>query len=236
MTSPTSESVAPNVKADIAEIKRALSIFFSPGDTIELRALKVSGKNTHAGYFRDLERLATEAAKLSGHAQGVYVVLNTINPALFARAASRIVIGPETLTQDKDVLRRRWLPIDVDAKRPAGISSSEDEHRHAIETAYAIREHLAGFGFLLSDIILGDSGNGGHVLAKIDLANDAASEIKVKACIAAVALKFNSETISIDQTVYNAARIWKLPGTMARKGDNIPERPHRLARLLEVPR
>jgi hypothetical protein len=224
-----------NPNADVAEIKRALSVLFRPGDTVELRALKVSGKNTHAGYFRDLNKLATEAAALSGHAQGVYVVLNKINPALFARAANRIVIGPENLTQDKDVLRRTWLPIDVDTRRPTGISSSDTEHTHAIETAYAIREYLVGFGFLLTDIVLGDSGNGGHVLTKVDLSNDTAAESKVKACIAAVAQKFDSETISIDQTVFNAARIWKLPGTLARKGDNIPERPHRIARLLEVP-
>lgn len=220
---------------DINEIKRALSVFFAPGETVELRALKVSGKNTHAGYFRDFEKLAIEAAKLSGHAQGVYVVLNHINPALFARAANRVVISPENLTQDKDVLRRTWLPFDIDPKRPTGISSSDDEHAHAIEIAYKVRGYLVTFGFALESIVLGDSGNGGHVLAKIDLANDAESESKVKASIQAIAKIFESDRISIDQTVFNAARIWKLPGTMARKGDNISERPHRIARLLEVP-
>lgn len=38
-----------------------------------------------------------------------------------------------------------------------------------------------------------------------------------------------------DQTVFNPARLWKLYGTTARKGDDLPERPHRLARLLHVP-
>ncbi len=220
-------------KPDISEIKRAITVFFHPGDTVELRALKVNGKLTHAGYFRDYELLSKEAARLSGQAQGVYVVLNCINRALFARAANRIVIGPENLTQDKDVTRRVWLPIDVDAKRPAGISSSDEEHDRAIKTAYEIREYLQAFGF--DYIVVGDSGNGGHVLARIDLPNDDDSENKVKSCIAGVGKLFDSEYISIDQTVFNAARIWKLPGTLARKGDNIPERPHRIARLLEVP-
>jgi len=35
--------------------------------------------------------------------------------------------------------------------------------------------------------------------------------------------------------VFNPARIWKLYGTVSRKGDSIPERPHRLARILEAP-
>lgn len=34
---------------------------------------------------------------------------------------------------------------------------------------------------------------------------------------------------------YNAARIWKLYGTLACKGDNIPARPHRIAEILETP-
>jgi hypothetical protein len=35
--------------------------------------------------------------------------------------------------------------------------------------------------------------------------------------------------------VFNPARIWKLYGTIARKGDSLPDRPHRLARVLDVP-
>jgi hypothetical protein len=221
------------MNSDITEIKRAITVFFHPGDTVELRALKVNGKYTHAGYFRDFEILAKDAARLSGQAQGVYVVLNQINLALFARAANRIVIGPENLTQDRDVIRRRWLPIDVDPVRPTGISSSNEEHDRAIKTAYEIRDYLNSFGFEF--IVIGDSGNGGHVLARIDLPNDVQAETKVKSCIAAAAKKFDSDAISIDQTVFNSARIWKLPGTLARKGDSIPERPHRIARLLEVP-
>lgn len=223
-----------NQKADINEIKRGISVLFQPGDTIELRVLKVGGRQTHAGYFRDFDKLAAEAARLSGQAGGVYVVLNQINPALYARAADRIAISPENLTQDKDIVRRRWLPIDVDARRPAGISSSHTEHETAIKTAYLIRDFLTTFGFSLASIILGDSGNGAHVLGKVDLQNNTESENTVKACLKAVAVRFDSEAISIDQTVYNAARIWKLPGTLAAKGDNIPERPHRIARLLEV--
>ncbi len=67
-------------KADVTEIKRALDVLFQPGDVVELRALDVGGK-VHAGYFSDLD-LATEAARLSGQAAGVYVILNHINPDL----------------------------------------------------------------------------------------------------------------------------------------------------------
>ena len=222
-------------KADLAEIKRGLRVLFAPGDVVEVRALDVNGK-TNAGYFNDYDRLANEAARLSGQAAGVYVVLNPLNPDLLARYRNRITISPKNLTQDADITRRRWLPIDIDARRPAGISSTDQEHAAAIATAQEIKNFLiCEFGFPADSIITGDSGNGAHVPVRIDLPVDSESETIIKACLRAIAAKFDNNQVSIDQSVFNAARIWKLPGTLARKGDHIPDRPHRIARLLDVP-
>jgi hypothetical protein len=41
--------------------------------------------------------------------------------------------------------------------------------------------------------------------------------------------------VKVDVTCANAARIWKAYGTVARKGDSIPGRPHRRSQILEVP-
>ena len=112
---------------DLLEIRRALAVLYQPGDVVELRALDVGGK-TVAGYFDDHAKLAEAAAKLSGSAAGVYVVLNEFTPALLARSANRLTTGPKTLTRDTNIIRRRYLPIDIDAKRPSGISSTDAEH------------------------------------------------------------------------------------------------------------
>ena len=42
--------------------------------------------------------------------------------------------------------------------------------------------------------------------------------------------------MKVDTSTFNPARIVKLYGTPARKGDSMPDRPHRLARLLDVPK
>ena len=39
--------------------------------------------------------------------------------------------------------------------------------------------------------------------------------------------------MKVDQSTFNAARIWKLYGTVARKGDDMPDRPHRISWALE---
>ena len=41
--------------------------------------------------------------------------------------------------------------------------------------------------------------------------------------------------MEVDRKVFNASRIVKLYGTLARKGDSTPDRPHRRAAVLEVP-
>ena len=54
-------------------------------------------------------------------------------------------------------------------------------------------------------------------------------------CLQALADRYDDALIHIDQKVFNPARIWKLYGTWAAKGDDVPDRPHRQGRLLEVP-
>ncbi len=81
--------------------------------------------------------------------------------------------------------------------------------------------------------ILADSGNGAHLLYRIDLpAND---DGLVKRVLEGLAFRFDDAEVRVDTTTHNPARIWKLYGTLAAKGDDTDERPHRLARLTYVP-
>ena len=76
---------------------------------------------------------------------------------------------------------------------------------------------------------------GSHVLYRLDLPNDETTTALIRGTIEAVADRFSGPAVAVDRTVFNAARIWKLYGTTARKGHDMPDRPHRLARLVEVP-
>jgi hypothetical protein len=185
-----------------------------------------------SGYFDDFKLLAENAIKYGGAAKGVYVTLNPVNRALLARASNRVrIIGRnDALTGDADITKRRWLPIDLDPVRPSGISSSDQEHSIAIERAFQIRDALRQEGW--PNPIPGDSGNGAHLLYSVDLPTNG-NEF-VKRCLQALAHRFDDDRVKIDQKVFNPARIWKLYGTVNRKGDNVADRPHRLARILEA--
>jgi hypothetical protein len=217
------------------EIGRALALLFQPGDVVELRA-PGSAKGTISGYFDDFDALASVAVRLSGTVPAAYVTLNPVNPNLLVRAANRIRSYAKHTTSDADIVTRRWMLFDFDPIRPAGISSTDAEHDAAISVMRSARTWLVEtVGFPTTSLVLADSGNGGHALARIDLPNAPEALALVRRCLEAAALACNTSEIVVDTTVSNAARIVKLYGTVAAKGDPTIDRPHRLARLIEVP-
>lgn len=229
--SSAERSLTEGPDENTGEIRRAIEVLFEPGDVVELRAFK--DKTTASGYFDDFEELAEQAAKLDGRGFAVYVTLNPADPALLARAQNRVRLHPKATTSDADIVCRRWLPVDFDPVRPADVSSTDKEKQAALRRAREVGDHLGERDW--PEPVVGDSGNGAHLLYRVDLPNDRESLELVKGVLEALAFKFSDEAVSVDTTTANAARIWKLYGTTARKGDDTEERPHRHSRLLEVP-
>ena len=94
-------------------------------DVIEIRALNVGRKgNTVAGYFDDYAEAARQAARLDAlpsPPSGIYVNLNTLHKGCIARSPNKLTESPSVTTSDADIVARRWLLIDFDPVRPAGV-------------------------------------------------------------------------------------------------------------------
>jgi hypothetical protein len=217
------------------QIQRAAELVMVPGSVHELRIPKAGREKTVSGYFDDPLKLAQCAARLdaTGKYAGVYITLNPCDPALLARCCNRVRPYAEATTSDHDILKRSWLLIDCDPKRPAGISSTDKEHGRAITTACGAWDDLRGAGF--GDPVVADSGNGGHLLYRLDLPNEQSVTELIQRVLMGVAARCAPDDVDIDLTVYNPARICKLYGTMARKGDSTRDRPHRRSSILEIP-
>lgn len=212
-------------------IRKTLDILFQPGDVVELRIPEAGRYKTLSGYFDDMDKLAESAAKASGQFSGIYVTLNPCVPELLARSANRTQPYAKVTTADSQTMWRRWLLGDVDWQRPKGISTTDEEHDAAIQKAYQIRDELMLEGWPLP--IVADSGNGAHLLYRVDLPPDDSK--RIEATLKAWNERFGDEHLMVDTAVFNPSRIVKLYGTMVCKGDNISSRPHRLAAILEVP-
>jgi hypothetical protein len=230
MASPDHNSERSRVIADVA---RTLAFLTEPGSVFEIRALG-KGKRVTAGYFRDPALAAQQVVQvLDGRMKGVYVTLNPVIEGAHARAHDRLEPFPEGLTKDAEITRRRWLLVDCDPHRdPKDISSTDAEHQAAIDRAEAIHTFLREQGW--AEPISADTGNGAALLFAIDLPNAAESDQLVARVLKTLANRFNDAAVTIDPSVDNAARLCKLLGTWAKKGDSTPARPHRRSRLLSV--
>lgn len=228
-----------NAKAIEAQFRRLFAPSLEREDfLVELRALEVKDRgylSTWLGYFdRDhVWELALAAADLSGKAKGVYVTLNPLHPDLLARRANRVEkAGKGEGANDGHVLRRVFLPVDFDrGEGVTGISSTDAERAVIKEAAQRCMAVMMERGWPRPEAM--DSGNGFHLLWRVDL--PAEDNGLVGYVLDAMAVEFSVPGAGVDIKNRNPARIWKLPGTLAAKGDSLPNRPWRLASLFESP-
>jgi hypothetical protein len=224
MAQPTPETIAD-----------WLRLFIEPGQVTELRALHVPQRYgrpvTMAGFYdgAHLLEMAEEALRLTETARGVYFVLNPLVPDIRARCQYRTQPAESgSLAADQHVIRRRWLPVDVDPVRLAGISATDAEKAEARKLIQALCQHLRALEW--PEPVAADSGNGYHALYPIDLATTDSGT--VERCLAALADRFDTSTAKVDRSLFNPARIIKCPGTIAKKGDATADRPHRRSGII----
>jgi hypothetical protein len=222
-----------------SRVLHAAQALFTPSQVVELRVIFKNGR-IDSGYFDDFELLAEAAVKLDERADvsGIYWTLNPVNPDCLHRAKNRVREwaskgkGGEA-TSDAEILERRFILLDFDgANRPPGISATNGELKAAKRKAHDAAKFLAGREW--ENPIAAMSGNGYHLLYRIKLPNDRENTDLLKRCLASLAVMFDDKKTRIDTSVFNASRICKVYGTMARKGDNTPERPHRRSALLRT--
>ena len=122
--------------------------------------------------------------------------------------------------KDSHILHRRYLLVDFDP--PNTCQPATDDESDAV---FATAHHLAVDMFYSKDEdpIMVSSGNGAHIYLPVDLPNDEASKALCKKTLKAFASKYNSLAANVDTSVFNAARITKVPGTVARKGVEVPD-------------
>lgn len=226
---------------NVQEVERTLRLLTSDSQTFEVRAIGAERgfKLTLSGFFRDPAIAAKEIASRCSNMVGVYTTLNPVRPELFARRANRIEKADKgETTSDHHILRRSRLLIDFDGVPVAGISASDEEHDTAIALSAEAKSELDDRGWPAP--LHGDSGNGAHLDYAIDLPNDDDSEQLVERFLHAAHARWgctssSGVTVKVDTTNKNASRITKVFGTPARKGDDIPERPYRLSKILSAP-
>jgi len=213
----------------------AFDVLFEPGQIVEMRAFPKGRKRTDCGYFDGDHRaeLARAAAGLNRAGAAAYVTLNIVDPQLLGRYANRVESYASATTTDANIVRRRWMLIDLDPVRPKDTAATDEQIALALDAASRCESWLTSQGWPAPTTA--ESGNGIHLLYPIDLPNDEPTTATIKAALEAIGTKIDTDAIKVDRAVFNAGRITKLYGTVATKGDHLPSAPHRLSRIVSAP-
>jgi len=194
----------------------------------EFRAIKKGGtpavqlfhSNVYDGFddmWADIERFA------QGHNSqyyNLYGVMNTCRDDLYHKSVT-----------DADIAYRNWLLIDIDRAYTAKCPASDDEIEHAKRLANQIKHFMSEQGW--PDPLEVMSGNGVHLYYDLNrMESDDEATTLIKTFLNLLADYFDNQYVKVDRSVYNASRITKVLGTIARKGEESTERPYREASLI----
>lgn len=191
---------------------------------LNIRAIKggfAVNKILKASDYPDIEslKLAFEQDVFLLNDQGyiVYYVMNPIQEDFEGKAAS-----------DKNISCRQLLLVDVDKVGHVGECSTAEELDAAIKLTECITVYLGNEGFVKPYRLM--SGNGIHLYYVLDdVLNSEENTRIVENIVKLLAIKFDNDIVHVDTCVFNASRITKVPGTIASKGPNTADRPHRMA-------
>ena len=211
-------------------IKQVWNCLLQEGDpVIELRGIHPAGNPPQVQHFRDSNyssftelKTAFEEQALALNNQGfnIYTTLNPIKPDFWGNAA-----------KDQDVQSRRMLLIDIDRSGDTKQPANEEEAEYAKTLAQEVSTYLGILGW--PDPTRMMSGNGHHLYYRLtEIENNAETKNLIKRTLLNLATRFNTPEVSIDTSVFNASRITKIPGTIARKGVESESRPYRMAVVL----
>lgn len=220
------------MKIDETQIRNWWDVMKAGRGLVEIRILTKGP--IYSGIFDNCDSLIGELQQFpdSDSIKGVFYTLNDLND--YCRdwpQYGKILKGVKTAS-DADIARRSWVLVDIDPIRPSGVSATENEKAQARDVADKVLK-LYDIGFPNPKLIL-DSGNGVHLLWRAEMENNRDNSDILRCFLHTLKGVFNTPGADVDTSVFNPARISKLPGTWARKGDDTPNRPHRMSKILKV--
>lgn len=188
------------------------------GRLVEIRIL--DKKQIVSGYYLDYRKAAQDILEYDTKRQpdGIYMTLQEIHPGLIARAPDQLVTNPAQTTSDRDVIGYRWMLIDIDPVRPAGISASGAE----LAAAGEVYDRLLKFNCEIAAF----SGNGYHMLCKRNVPYGVVQ-------LRDWAASYESDKAKVDLSTWKPSQITKVYGTWARKGFEVGGRVWRRSYIID---
>lgn len=233
--SPASENAGRQLRLNCRP-DAFLRVAHEPGSVVHVFVKDVTAgrHRNYVGYYDTdhLKNLRQDVKQFSGQATGIYYSLNPVSPSCLDRAKNCLKpVSQAASAKIPDIQHRRLMLIDIDPVREPDCSATIEEKEVAYRLGRTVSKDLRKAGWPKPIVV--DSGNGFHLLYRVDLPVD--DEELIRNCLKALAGKYDCEEVKIDTGVFDAPRIAKLPGTKACKGISSSERPHRMSGAFKLP-
>ena len=221
---------------DLNEVMRSLNLLHPEGGVRNLRILRHRG-GMDSYWFGNTDRLGELIGTIDPDpdVKAIFIQLQEIN-------RDNLNIQEGDGVKRSHIGRYIWFALDVDTLRPnKSTSNATDEEKvQSWETVKAIHRFLRGLGW--PPAVICNSGNGWHLLWRIDLPFDPTldkwdpSFLLVQKCLTALACKFNNDVAEVDESLAEPEQLIKVWGTWVRKAKaSTDDRPWRQSRLVRVP-
>lgn len=219
---------------DEPTIRQAIKCLKPNNELFEIRMIgKGNKKRVISGYFTDADTLIKQFDTIDPRGLNMYITINKVNDGCYSREQHDCFRQTDLTTHDNEIDSYEWLFIDLDPKRVSDVSSTETELEYAKELADKVYIYMKNLGF--QEPLRALSGNGHHLLYKIDIPNTVESKKLIERCLVNLSSMFDNDKVKIDIINHNQARVCKLYGTLAQKGSNTKTRPHRMSKITYIP-
>lgn len=178
------------------------------------------GDRWRSGWFDDPIRMQNAAAEIQ-HRGNLFTSLNAPKPRIVANAMH----GEPVCNADIGWIVR--IPFDFDPVRPTGVASTADELAAANVRCAALFAMLRKASWPLP--LHAMSGNGYHAQYRCMLPSNAETAEMIRIIYTGLSAEFDDDEVGFDRSVRNPDRIFRLYGSVNRKGQETPDRAHRVA-------
>lgn len=211
---------SPAPASDLGQVQRAIATFVDPEHYVFLQSLPGAHWTCLPG---------NSASEIEG-----WIKTNAVGSGCYFGINPTVKV--DRPTRIGDVVRRRWILIDIDRNKTLQPNdpATENEHEDAKELTFEVQSYLSEIGFPAPVQI--DSGNGFHLYYRIDMPNDNDHRDLVHSFLKILDNSFSGDKGKIGHECFDARRISRMPGTWSRRGVASKERPYRQSKFVYSPK
>lgn len=207
----------------IHHLDRYFARMFADNGLVEVRVLGAGP--VRSGMFNDVESMRGEVRRL--WTEGNFYA--SLNRPRWQRVPNRISVARSAL-RDDDIVAITRIPFDFDPVRPKDVPADAGELKAAERQRDALVDFLRTHGW--PQPLLAMSGNGFHAQYRtyLDLSDAAGRTFALRLMdrlYVRLKQRFQIPRVQFDASVRNPGRVFRLYGTINRKGRERPGREHR---------